>query len=52
MEMKIMINLIAFISQFVSYLILFGIMVILAVSGWFIGISVRKRKDRRIETKE
>ena len=45
-------NLMAFISQFASYLILFGIMVILAISGWFIGTSLRKRKDRQIATKE
>ncbi len=38
-------NLIAFFNSFVSYLILFGVFVLLAVVAVFIGTTLRKRKN-------
>lgn len=40
-------NLIAFLNSFVSYLILFGVFVLLAVAAVFIGITLRKRKNEK-----
>lgn len=37
----------AFINSFLSYLLLFGIMVILVAIGLFIGITLRKRKNAK-----
>ncbi len=38
-------NLITFFNSFVSYLILFGVYVLLAVVAVFIGTTLRKRKN-------
>lgn len=38
-------NMIAFLNAFISYLLLFVIMVAIAGVGIFIGITLRKRKD-------
>lgn len=38
-------NLIVFLNSFVSYLILFGVFVLLALAAVFIGITLRKRKN-------
>lgn len=40
-------NLIAFFNSFVSYLILFGVFVLLAVVAVFIGTTLRKRKNEK-----
>lgn len=40
-------NLIAFFNMFFSYLLLFGLIVVLAVIACLIGIRLRKRKDRK-----
>ena len=40
-----MANLIAFLTVFCSYLLLFGIIGVLAVVAVFIGIRLRKNKD-------
>lgn len=42
-----MANLIAFLNVFCSYLLLFGIIVVLAVAAVFIGIRLRKNKDQK-----
>lgn len=42
-----MVNLIAFINQFISYFILFILMVALATGGWFLGAYLRKNKDKK-----
>ena len=41
----IMSNFISFVNSFLSYLILFGVFVLLAVAAVFIGITLRKRKN-------
>lgn len=38
-------NLSAFLGYFVSYLILFGVFVAIAIVGSFIGITIRKNKN-------
>ena len=45
---KIMVSFMAFLSYFVSYLLLFAIMVVLAGMGIFIGIKWRKAKDAKL----
>ncbi len=40
-----MTSLIAFLNVFCSYLLLFGIIVVLAVAAVFIGIRLRKNKN-------
>ena len=40
-----MANLIAFVNAFLSYLLLFGVIVVLCVIAVFIGIKMRKNKD-------
>ncbi len=40
-----MANLIAFLNVFCSYLLLFGVIVVLAVGAVFIGIRLRKNKE-------
>lgn len=42
-----MVNLMAFLSWFVSYLLLFGIIVVLVIVACFIGIRIRKAKDAK-----
>ena len=42
-----MVNLMAFLSWFVSYLLLFGIIVALVIVSCFIGIRMRKAKDAK-----
>ncbi|MGN0304588.1 MAG: vanadium nitrogenase [Lachnospiraceae bacterium] len=42
-----MTNLIAFLNVFCSYLLLFGIIAVLAVVAVFIGIRLRKNKDAK-----
>lgn len=37
----------AFINSFLSYLLLFGMMVIIVAIGLFIGITLRKRKNAK-----
>lgn len=43
-------NLISFINAFLSYFLVFIIAVALMVSGAFIGIAMRKKKNAREET--
>lgn len=42
-----MVNLIAFVNSFLSYLLLFGTFVLIAAVAIFIGITLRKRKDMK-----
>lgn len=42
-----MFNLIQFMNAFLSYFILFGVMVTLAVIGGFVGVTMRKRKNAK-----
>lgn len=41
----IMSNFISFLNSFLSYLLLFGVFVLLAIAAVFIGITLRKRKN-------
>ena len=40
-----MANLIAFVNAFLSYLLLFGFIVVLCLIAVFVGIKLRKNKD-------
>ncbi len=40
-----MANLIAFINAFLSYFLLFGVIVLLCLAAAFVGIKLRKNKD-------
>lgn len=42
-----MANLTAFLGTFLSYLILFGVFVVIAIVGCVIGINLRKSKDAK-----
>ncbi|MBO5292913.1 MAG: vanadium nitrogenase [Lachnospiraceae bacterium] len=42
-----MANLIAFVNQFLEYLVVFGAAVVLVLIGVFAGIYMRKRKDAK-----
>lgn len=42
-----MANLIAFINQFLEYLVVFGVAVVLVLIGIFTGIYMRKRKNEK-----
>lgn len=42
-----MANLIAFINSFLSYLLLFGVCIAVAVSAAFLGIRLRRNKDAK-----
>lgn len=42
-----MVNLIAFVNSFLSYLLLFGTFVLIAAVAIFIGTTLRKRKDMK-----
>lgn len=43
-----MVNLIAFLNSFLSYLLLFGVFVLLAAIAIAIGITLRKRKNASV----
>ena len=40
-------NLVLFINGFLEYLIVFGVFVVLVVVGVFIGIALRKNKNKK-----
>ncbi len=42
-----MANLIAFLNQFMEYLVVFGVAVALVLIGVFTGIRMRKKKDAK-----
>ncbi len=39
----------AVLNSFLSYLLLFALLVVLAVAGAFVGVHLRKRKDAKEE---
>lgn len=43
-----MVNLIAFVNMFLSYLLVFACFVVVIVSGFFIGKKIRKNKDAKL----
>ncbi|NLL79881.1 MAG: hypothetical protein GX234_08845 [Clostridiales bacterium] len=45
-----MTNLIAFINEFLEYLVVFGTAVVLVLIGVFAGMKMRKRKDAQSST--
>ena len=44
-----MINLVAFLNSFLSYLLLFGVFVLIAAAAIAIGITLRKGKNAKAE---
>ncbi len=45
-------NVILFLNSFLSYLLLMAVIVVLAGVAIFIGIKLRKNKDRQLENNE
>lgn len=43
-----MTNLILFLNSFLSYLLLFGVIVVLCITAALIGIYLRKKKDAKV----
>lgn len=47
-----MANFIAFINSFLSYLLVFGIVVVLGITACFAGVKFRKHKDEKLAAEE
>lgn len=43
-------NLILFINSFLSYLLVFAVFAVAIVAACFLGVTLRKRKDKKMET--